>query len=96
MNMAKKATKKVEDTAAPLYTVTFTIGGVAHVGEGETAYEALSKIAKPAKIMLKSTLHIKKGDKQKIVPLNVLRAKRLFYSPLFQKIQAKTFDIGLK
>lgn len=103
--MAKKATKKTITIAdireasgidKPLYTVTFTIGGVAHVGEGNTAFEALNNIKKPAKISLKSTLHVRKGNLTKIVPLNVTRAKRLFYSPLFQKIQAKTFDIGLK
>ncbi len=84
------AKKKTAD-----YVVSITVGDKTYKGSGATPLEALRTMPRPQKITAKAFLEVKAGDKHKIIPLSIERAKRFFY-PQAQVFLAKSLLIGLK
>ena len=88
--MAKKPSK-------PSYKFTLQLGDKTYESEGESIFAALKNLKKPDKIMNKAVLTLE-HDGQKTQQLFFpARLKRLFFSPVFQEIQAKQLEkVGLK
>lgn len=79
------------------YTITLAIASDTYTGSGATPLEALQSLPKPAKIFNKGTLTISQGKLKKVVPMNPLKIKQLYFtSPSTQMVRAKWLASGLK
>lgn len=85
--------KAVKKDAA--FSISIILGDVTLKGEGNTAYEALSSIERPAKIVGKAFITIRSGDKKKEMMFMPAKAKRFFY-PIAQVFLAKQLELGMK
>lgn len=87
--MAKKATSA--------FSIKLVLGDKTYTSKGTTAFDALSALQKPEKIMAKGVLTLTHGTISKTILMYPPRLKRLFYgSDLFKEIQAKSLRLGLK
>ena len=77
------------------YQVTIVHGAMTFKGEGATLYEALKSVKRPEKIVAKTVLRIKHGDKKFEQTWMPIRAKRLFF-PLTQFFLAKQLELLLR
>lgn len=77
------------------YQVTIVHGKATFKGEGATLYEALKSIKRPEKIVTKTTVRVKHGDKKLEQTWMPARAKRLFF-PLTQFFIAKQLELLLR
>lgn len=102
-SVPKKVVKEVEEEiyiprnamGNPLYTIDITMGDVHLHGEGKNAEEALASIKKPVKIITKTFISIRHGDKHKEIMFMPDKAKRMF-QPLAQYLFARNFTFLLK
>lgn len=84
--MAKKLAKQ------PSYKLTLQLGDKTYTSDGTSVYEALQALPQPEKIMLKGVLTLEHGTKKSQQLMWPTRLKRLFYSPTFQRVQAKMLE----
>ena len=77
------------------YLIQVKFGEEIVKGEGNTAYEALSSMKRPIKIVGKAFLTITDGKRKKDMMFMPTRAKRLFY-PTAQIYIAKQLEIAMR
>lgn len=95
--MAKTPKKKATTPPAPQYSISLKLGDKTYEGTGATATEALGKLLKPAKMMIKGTVVVSDGQKKKTMLLTPVQLKRLFYnSPAIQAVKAKQLFMLMK
>lgn len=93
--MKAASKKKAPVVSEEQYLVTLKLGSEVLEGAGATIGEAFRAIKEPVKIVTKSVLTVKKGDKQLVRALTVPLCKRLFY-PSSQIYYIKSFENVLK
>lgn len=95
--MARTKAKLSTEDEPQVYKLTLELGDKTYESTGTSIFEALKGLKKPEKIMHKAVLTLE-HDGQKAQQLFFpQRLKRLFFSPVFQEIQAKQLEkVGLK
>ena len=78
-----------------MYLISLKLGDETYEGSGETSFQALQSVKKPAKLMGKGIVTITQGDKKKVRVLMPVQLKRLFY-PSAQFYQARNLELGMK
>ncbi len=81
--MAKKPSKK------PAYKLTLQLGKDTYTSQGISVLDALSKLERPSKIMIKGILTLESTEGRFQQLFYPTRLKRLFYGPSMQSVQAK-------
>ena len=82
---------------AKQFSVVLIIGNETFKGKGTTSLEALTALKRPDKIMSKGVLTVTNGKLKKILALNPVKIKQLFFtSQSLLAVKAKQIFAGMK